>query len=103
MLPEGCLCEPCSNILKSCEIELNNIKDSLFKQIKIVQGRDPLTFYTAQEPSKDKFRLFNKVSYLILILSIFSLLVIVYSSLTFSLHKQDERFQDLFFYLNLDF
>ncbi|PLY06569.1 MAG: DotU family type IV/VI secretion system protein [Arcobacter sp.] len=82
------------------QIELNNIKDGLFRQIKIVQGRDPLTFYSFQEPSKDKYRLFDKVSYPILILSIFTLLLIVYSSLTFSLHQQDEKFVEL---LNKDY
>ena len=82
------------------QIELNNIKDSLFRQIKIVQGRDPLNFYTFQEPSKDKYRLFNKISYPMLILSIFTLLLIVYSSLTFSLHQQDEKFVEL---LNKDY
>ncbi len=82
------------------QIELNNIKDGLFRQIKIVQGRDPLTFYSTQEPSKDKYRLFNKISYPMLILSIFTLLIIVYSSLTFSLHQQDEDFVNL---LNKDY
>ena len=82
------------------QIELNNIKDGLFRQIKIVQGRDPLTFYSNQEPSKDKYRLFNKISYPMLILSIFTLLLIVYSSLTFSLHHQDEDFINL---LNKDY
>lgn len=77
------------------EIELSNIKDGLFRQIKIVQGREPLTFYTMQEPSKDKFRLFNKVPYSVLFLIVFSLLTIVYLSLTFSLHKQDEKFNSL--------
>jgi len=77
------------------EIELNNIKDSLFKQIKIVQGRDPLTFYTNQEPAKDRYRLFNKVSYPILFLSILSLLIIIYTSLTFSLKQQNENFYEV--------
>lgn len=82
------------------QIELNNIKDSLYRQIKIVQGRDPLTFYTNQEPAKDKYRLFNKVSYWVLFSSILILLIIIYSSLTFSLHKQDNDFLDQ---LNKDF
>lgn len=79
-------------IIDRGQIELNNIKDSLFRQIKIVQGREPLTFYTTQEPVKDKYRLFNKVSIPLLFLSIFILLVIIYSSLTYTLHKQDEDF-----------
>lgn len=77
------------------QIELNNIKDGLFRQIKIVQGRDPLSFYTKQEPSKDKFRLFNKVSYPILFLSIFTLISIIYFALTFSLYTQSEDFIEL--------
>jgi len=77
------------------QIELNNIKDSLFRQIKIVRGRDPLTFYTRQEPAKDKYRLFNKISYPILFLSIFSLIIIIYTSLTFSLQTQNDTFIDL--------
>lgn len=77
------------------QIELSSIRDGLFKQIKIVQGRDPLTFYSTQEPAKDKYRLFNKVSYPMLILTILTLLFIVYTSLTFSLHQQDEKFINL--------
>lgn len=73
-------------------IELNNIKDSLFRQIKIVQGRDPFTFYTQQEPSKEKYRLFDKVSYPILFGGSLLLLCVVYSILTFSLYSQDENF-----------
>ena len=80
------------------QIELNNIKDSLFKQIKIVQGREPMTFYSNQESSKDKYRLFNKISYPILIVSIFSLLLIVYSVLTFSLDQQDSNFVEILNY-----
>jgi type VI secretion system protein ImpK len=82
------------------QIELNNIKDSLYRQIKIVQGRDPLTFFTNQEPAKEKYRLFNKVSYWVLFSSILILLIIIYSSLTFSLHKQDDKFLNQ---LNKDF
>lgn len=74
------------------EIELNNIKDSLFRQIKIVQGRDPHTFYTQQEPSKDKFRLFNKVSYPILISGTLLLISVIYGILTFALYNQDDDF-----------
>lgn len=73
-------------------IELNNIKDSLFRQIKIVQGRDPFTFYTHQEPSKEKYRLFDKVSYPVLFGGSLLLLSIVYGILTFSLHNQNSNF-----------
>ncbi len=73
-------------------VELSNIKDSLFRQIKIVQGRDPFTFYTKQEPSQDKFRLFDKVSYPMLFLGSLLLLTVIYSILTFSLSQQNEDF-----------
>lgn len=77
------------------EIELNNIKDSLFRQIKIVQGRDPFPFYINQEPSKNKFRLFNKVSYPILILGILTLVFVVYGILTFTLNDHNDDFINL--------
>jgi len=77
------------------QIELNNIKDSLFRQIKIVQGRDPFPFYTNQQPSKNKFKLFNKVSYPILILGTFLLVFIIYVILTFSLNEHDNNFIDM--------
>ncbi|RXJ87626.1 type IVB secretion system protein IcmH/DotU [Arcobacter sp. CECT 8985] len=73
------------------QIELNNIKDSLFKQIMIVQGKEPLSFYTKQEPSKDKFRLFDKLSYPLLAGSIFALLFIIYTSLSISLNSQNNN------------
>lgn len=87
-------------VLDRGQIELNNIKDSLFRQIKIVQGRDPMNFYSSQEAAKDKYRLFSKVSYPVLVMSILSLLVIIYLSLTFSLHQQDTKFIEL---LNNDY
>ena len=82
-------------VLDRGQIELNNIKDSLFRQIKIVQGREPMNFYSTQEASKDKYRLFNKISYPVLIISILCLLIIVYASLTFSLDQQDEKFIEM--------
>ncbi len=77
------------------QIELNNIKDSLYRQIKIVQGRDPHTFYSYQEASKDKYRLFNKIPYSLLFLGIFLLLTIIYSILTLSLNEQNSDFIDI--------
>jgi type VI secretion system protein ImpK len=77
------------------EVELNNIKDSLFRQIKIVKGRDPYTFYTSQEPSKDKYRLFNKIPYSLLFSGIFLFLAIIYSILTLTLSSQNSDFMDV--------
>lgn len=74
------------------EIELNAIRDSLFKQIKIVQGREPLNFYVKQIPAKEKYNLFNKTSYPVLFSVVFSIIMILYISLSFSLHIQNDNF-----------
>ncbi|RXJ98324.1 type IV / VI secretion system protein [Arcobacter sp. CECT 8986] len=79
-------------VISRGQIELNNIKDSLFKQIMIVQGKEPLTFYTKQEPSKEKFRLFDKLSYPLLLSTVFALLAIIYISLSLSLNSQNNDF-----------
>ncbi|PPK61322.1 type VI secretion system protein ImpK [Malaciobacter marinus] len=79
-------------VMSKGKIELNILKESLFKQIMIVQGREPLTFYTKQEASKQKFRLFDKLSYPLLILIIFTLLTIIYTTLSISLSSQNNDF-----------
>lgn len=82
-------------VIDKGQVELNNIKDSLFKQIKIVQGRDPYTFYTYQEPSKDKYRLFNKTPYALIFSGIFLLISVIYFILTYALSGQNDDFLNL--------
>lgn len=82
-------------VINRGEIELNNIKDSLFRQIKIVQGRDAYTFYTNQQASKNKFRLFNKVSYPTLIFSVLILVSMTYTILTLTLNSQNNNFLEI--------
>lgn len=82
-------------VISKGQMELNTIKESLFKQIMIVQGREPLTFYTKQEPSKQKFRLFDKLSYPLLITTIVALITIVYTSLSISLSSQNDSFMNI--------
>ena len=79
-------------IIDRGEIELNNIKESLYRQIKIVQGTDSYKFYTKQEASKVKYRLFTKVPYLFLFFGILILICAVYLVLTFSLSQQNDEF-----------
>lgn len=79
-------------VMERGKIELNTIKDSLFKQIKIVQGREPLNFYIKQIPAKEKYNLFNKTSYPVLFSVVFSIIMILYISLSFSLHIQNDNF-----------
>jgi type VI secretion system protein ImpK len=82
-------------VISRGEIELNNIKDSLFRQIKIVQGRDAYTFYTNQQPSKNKFRLFNKVSYPTLIFGVLILVSMTYAILTLTLNSENNNFLEI--------
>lgn len=82
-------------VINRGQIELNNVKDSLFRQIKIVQGRDPFPFFIKQEASKNKFRLFNKISYPILFLGVLLLVFSVYGILTFTLNEHNSKFIEM--------
>ncbi|WP_419766775.1 type IVB secretion system protein IcmH/DotU [Arcobacter sp.] len=82
-------------VISRGEVELNNIKDSLFKQIKIVQGREPFPFYSKQTPAQESYKLFNKIPYSTLFFSVSVLVLIIYSGLTFSLASQNNEFIDL--------
>ncbi|BAK74055.1 MAG: type IVB secretion system protein IcmH/DotU [Arcobacter sp.] len=77
------------------EMEINNIKDSLYKQIKIVQGRDPIKFYTKVEPIKRRYKLFNKISYPLLLTFIFLLLTTFFIFLSYRLYEKNENFLNL--------
>ena len=79
-------------IINKGDLELNNVQESLYRQIKIVQGKEPVKFYNVQKPSDNKFNLFNKVSYPLLFTIIFFLLFTVYGSLTYALNSQDSEF-----------
>lgn len=75
--------------------ELTIIRDGLYKQIKIIQGRESLNFYTKQEASKMKNRLFYLVSYQTIALSTFILLTIIYTGFSFALVEQDNNFGNI--------
>jgi len=76
------------------EIELSNIKESLYRQIKIVQGREPMNFYVKPEPLKQRYRLFNKTSYPIVMISIFGLIVSLYFLLSYKLYEKNNGYTD---------
>jgi len=82
-------------VINRGDLELNLIKDSLFQQIKIVQGKEPVNFYTKQEPIKDKFELFNKVSFPMLFSIVFIMLIIIYASLTIGLNSSSSSLEDM--------
>ncbi|QFR48940.1 DotU family type IV/VI secretion system protein [Sulfurimonas lithotrophica] len=72
--------------------ELNMIRESLYKQIKIIQGREPLKFYTKHEPSTLKHRLFYITSYTSIALISLLVLIIVYTGLSFGIFNEDQKF-----------
>lgn len=72
--------------------ELIIMRESLYKQIKIIQGREPLKFYTQHKPSILKHRLFYIVSYPTIILSSILLLSIIYIGLSIGLSSENEKF-----------
>ncbi|WP_345980448.1 type IVB secretion system protein IcmH/DotU [Sulfurimonas sp. HSL3-2] len=72
--------------------ELNMIRESLYKQIKIIQGREPLKFYTKHNPSTLRHRLFYLISYPTIVLSSVLLLMIVYIGLSIGLSAEDTKF-----------
>lgn len=81
-------------VINRGEIELSSIKESLFRQIKIVQGREPMNFYVKPEPLKQRYRLFNKISYPVLIISIFGLIVGLYLLLGYKLYEKNNNYTD---------
>ncbi|MEJ2413867.1 MAG: type IVB secretion system protein IcmH/DotU [Sulfurimonas sp.] len=72
--------------------ELNMIRESLYKQIKIIQGREPLKFYEKHNPSTLRHRLFYLISYPTIALSTLLLLTIVYIGLSFGIANEDSKF-----------
>jgi type VI secretion system protein ImpK len=76
----------------SKKYELMQLKDSLYKQIKIVKGRGSLKFYKQERASKTKHRLFYKMSYLVISLFTLIVLAIIYLGLSYNLEKQEVVF-----------
>lgn len=82
-------------VVNKGDLEINNLKDSLYRQIKIVQGREPLDFFIKAEASKNRFKLFNKVSYPLLIGTIIILIIFIYTIFSYKLYeKSSELNQD---------
>jgi len=76
-------------------MELDSIRENLYRQIKVVHGRDTKPFYTVQKTSQQQNRLIYKTSYQILALSIVLVLSLVYGVLTFSLAEKENSFLSL--------
>jgi len=75
--------------------ELSVMRESLYKQIKIIQGREPLKFYSQHSSSTLKHRLFYIISYPTIVISSFMLIVIIYFGLSIGLSEESKKFTDM--------
>lgn len=73
------------------KMELDAIRENLFKQIKTVQGRQAQTFYTEPKVSSQKHHYVYKAPYLVLIIGVIAIVTIVYASLSISLNAQEKK------------
>jgi len=78
------------------KMELDAIRESLYKQMKMMQLRQSQDFYTKQKSSSARNHLVYKTSYQILALSIVLMLSLVYGILTFSLVGKEDKALNLF-------
>ena len=78
------------------KMELDAIRESLYKQMKMMQIRESQNFYTKQKSSAQRNHLVYKTSYQILALSIVLMLSLVYGVLTFSLAGKEDKALALF-------
>ena len=78
------------------KMELDSIRESLYRQIKMMEIRESKNFYTAQKVSSKRNHLIYKTSYQILAISIVLMLSLTYGVLTFSLVNKEDRVLELF-------
>jgi len=78
------------------KMELDSIRESLYKQMKMMKIRESKHFYGQQKASSERNHIFYKTSYQILGGSIFLLLSLVYGLLTFSLASKEDKALDMF-------
>ncbi len=77
------------------KMELDSIRENLYRQIKMIHGHDTKPFYTVQKISQQQNRLIYKTSYQILAISIIIVLSLIYGLLTFSLTEKENSFLDM--------
>jgi len=78
------------------KMELDAIRESLYKQMKMMKIRETKHFYGHQKTSSERNHIFYKTSYQILGGSILLLLSLVYGILTFSLASKEDKALELF-------
>ncbi len=77
------------------KMELDSIREGLFRQLKMMGIRDTTNFYSSQKVSSNRNNVIYKTSYQILAISIVVMLSLAYGVLTFSLVSKENRTQEL--------
>lgn len=78
------------------KMELDSIRESLFRQMKMMEIRETKKFYASQKVSSKRNFLIYKTSYQILAVSIIVMLSLAYGILTFSLVNKEDRVLEVF-------
>jgi type VI secretion system protein ImpK len=78
------------------KMELDSIRESLYKQMKMMNLRESKDFYEKQQASSERNHIFYKTSYKIVAASILILLSLVYGLLTFSLAAKEDKVLEIF-------
>lgn len=77
------------------KMDLDTIRENLFKQIKMVKGQSALKFYNEQEATKVSDRFLYKASHKMVYVSIAVMFVIIYTVLTISLVSKEGDLMDV--------
>jgi len=77
------------------KIELENIRENLYRQIKIVKGNTNVNFYSQQNTSSQRNRFFYKASYPLIAASSALMLFVVYAILSISLSGLEQELQEV--------
>jgi type VI secretion system protein ImpK len=77
------------------KIELENIRENLYRQIKIVKGQTNVNFYSKQNTSSQRNRFFYKASYPLIAASSALVLLVIYAILSISLSGLEQELQEV--------
>lgn len=78
------------------KMEIDAIRENLFRQIKMLQIRETKPFYGEQQSSSQKNQLIYKNSFQVLAVSILLFMTLVYGVLTFTLTSNENEVIELF-------
>ncbi|MBN2834399.1 MAG: type IVB secretion system protein IcmH/DotU [Candidatus Delongbacteria bacterium] len=76
------------------KMEIDTIRENLYRQIKMIQGHSSKSFFVPHKVSNTQNKLIYKTPYQTLIVGISVMLFLVYGILTFSLKEKEDVFQN---------